>query len=135
MSVIVKGTGGSTLQRTVLWTNANPSDSSGFSAQDVTLSESIAHFDYIGVKSLLWYSDGSEKLEALVPSSALSAYAGSNQGRWTMGYFGSSNDQYTRYITYVNNTKVNISANYKINASGTLNKGNIPTQIYGIKFS
>ena len=51
MSLYRCGGGGGMLEETVLWTN--PSPTSDFAAQTVTLSDSISNYDYIKFEYLM----------------------------------------------------------------------------------
>ena len=131
-----KGGGGGKYTETSLWTN--PSPTSNFSGQDVTLSESIDNFKYIAVKFKSTTTSSSDSQMATViykvedikkatsPSAALqpvSAFGNLNSGNTNYNY---------RYIVYKGSTTLFIANAYSINASGNNSALAIPLEILGL---
>ena len=118
--------GGST--ETVLWTNNSPT--SAFSAQTVTLSQSIDNFDYIKITYRGGTSNANE-VHAIYPVSDIRKMSTSNLIWGAMAGVNSS-DKYGRYISYVSDTQISFSTSGNMAGSGTTNVATIPTQISGI---
>ena len=125
---------GTTFQETVLWTNPNPTSTSGFAGANVSLDDNISNYAYI--KFLTNYNawNTSKVIEVCIKADEFTNYIDGN-GMYTPGFFiqGSDGTQYWRYLTYVSDTVVHFSS--AINrASGAITNANvIPYQIIGIK--
>lgn len=126
------GGGGAKVIETVLWTN--PSPSSNFSAQTVTLSDSIDNYDYIKVNynysasSSSQYSDirpvsvfkqGVYPQQDYTPLMSLGCYAG--------------NVATARGVMYASATTVRFSPANNVASTGSADNRAIPTAIIGIK--
>ena len=125
--------GGGTLTETVLWTN--PSPSSSFSNQTVTLSESYTNYKYVGVKYAT--GTGSSAPEATMilstEDAAKTDSSGSNNG--LKGSIGSryQSNVYARIIGFMSNTSVEITAARQQGSTNSNNALIIPKTIIGIK--
>ena len=127
------GGGGGELEETVLWTN--PSQSTNFSAQTLTLSDDIDNYDFI---KLTWKSSTTVSIEADVywevsdvknfsevndePQGAICSKAPSGSYR------------YARRIYYVSDTQLGISGCSVIGAASSNEALVIPVKVSGMKY-
>ena len=117
-----------TLQETVLWTNSAPT--ANFTAQDVTLSQSLANFDYVKVQ----YAKTKDKTSAVQMSVIISysdflhTISSEDSGRLAgVLYYYST----YRGFRYVSNTSIHFGG---ATSGGTAyNNYCIPTKISGLK--
>jgi hypothetical protein len=126
---------GGTLKETVLWTN--PSPTSSFSAQNITLSEALSNFKYFSFVVKNRTSD------SLYSSSIMNVDEFKNLSgtlaNYTFKYAASvaaTNDNdvsFTRRYYYVNDTTIGIANANAINANNTNNQLTIPYQIIGLR--
>lgn len=127
-----KGGGGGKYTETVLWTN--PSPSSNFSAQTVTLSDSIDNYKYIKIK----HKDsttGSDILEVICSVADLKESIfnkGSVHAQLAIDMQNSGNTLRSRAVGYVSSTSIQFSACYNCNATGSDNSCAIPLEILGL---
>ena len=110
-----------------LWTN--PSPTSAFSAGNVTLSDNISNYKFIGVrykavksgeKNTIFYAkvDDWANMENIFRFSIFAI-------------IGSVN--YMRTVTYSSDTQIGFSTGTKVGASGTSNDNIIPIEVIGLK--
>lgn len=125
----LKKKGGGELKETTLWTNSSPTNS--FSAQDVTLSQSIDNYKYISVHykrinsgdiySAVIYEK--EEFKQLTGTDPLMFYG-------VLGYNSGGADCYRKF-TYLTDTKIHF---YNATRGGGANSGLlIPTKVCGLK--
>lgn len=131
---------GKNFDESVLWTNSNPTDSSGFANQDVTLSDSLTDYDYVKIRCAYAYNDTGSTFESVysvsefVKTSAPATFGFTGCSSVTHrsnGYF------YDRRVIYKNATSITFGScmGYKAGtAAATSNIFNIPLQIIGCKF-
>lgn len=127
------GGGGGKQTETVLWTNSSPT--SNFSAQNVTISDSVDNYDYIAIT---YRASGSVADMATVVTSVsdLKKSVGNNSTNHTaveMGAEFSSGTIISRMVSYVSSTSIGFSLGYQLNAAVSNAGWAIPTQIVGIK--
>lgn len=125
---------GTTFQETVLWTNPNPTSTSGFEGRDVSLNDNISNYAYI--KFLTNYNAWvtSKVIEIIIKADEFSNYIDGN-GMYTTGFFiqGSDGTQYWRYLTYVSDTSVHFTNTINRTSGAITNANVIPYQIIGLK--
>ena len=123
------GGGGGRYTETSLWTN--PSPTSSFATQDVTLSQSMDDFKYLAFK----VSNGSANFKAIVsvvefknmPLSGANAFAIFPGNANSAG-----NTYFARFVTYKNTTTVNITTGYQVGGTSQNNTYAIPLEILGL---
>ena len=123
--------GGKKYTETSLWTN--PSPTSTFASQTVSLSESIENFEYIKVK--FKYANGYDIYSSpIVLVSEFKTFKADSQrsGLGTGGIFDASNNMYSRCYWYINNTSVQFGAAYRLNSTTAYNDNLIPIEILGL---
>lgn len=122
------------MSETLLW--SNPSPTSSFAAQNVTLSQSMNNFDYIKVTFRASTSVADEGCNIYPIEYVKSSIQGTAYAHALVGG-GSSNKSnfYTRKMLYVSNTQLNINGSVTIssNNAGSNNGVVIPLEIYGLK--
>jgi len=124
--------GGGGMTQTTLWTNT--ASTSAFSSQTVTLSDSIANYDYIGVKYRASTSSSTRSTEVLFVSNDLKSASTSYSNTVFPCFCAYSSSAYwARYITFSTNTKLSISSAGKIGAASSDTTKAIPLYIYGYK--
>jgi len=126
------GGGGGTMTETVLWTNSNPSSSSGFAAQAASLSDDIDNYDYICVEFARAYNYLTTKAKTYYLVSDFKTFgysAGKQYGAF--GIYGSAAQ--FRAFYYDSDTQAHFGAN--LQAGTAVNTNNIPLNIYGCKIS
>lgn len=118
------------MSETTLWTNSAPTND--FSAQTVTLSDSIQNYKAIRIYyrisktvSDTYYVDFPKEL-------VLNSLNANDKPNMVIAAIN-SNLTYIRIIRYDSNTTYEIKDAYRINASGTQNAAVIPTKICGLK--
>lgn len=117
------------LYATTLWTNSNPNTS--YAGGDVTLSQDIDNFKYIGFRFKDNTASSSVTSEILVTPTNLKKSTGASNPRVALGANNSSSVHYLRGVAYVSDTKVSIGVAYRLNSSGSDNSLAIPTSIVG----
>ena len=125
----IKGGGGGRYTETSLWTN--PSPSSGFATQDVTLSQSMDNFKYLAFK----VSNGSANFKAIVSVAEFKTMplSGANAFAIFPGNANSAGNTYfARFVTYKNTTTVNITTGYQLGGTSQNNTYSIPLEILGL---
>ena len=125
-----KGGGGSGFDETVLWTNASPTSS--FTAQVITLSESIDNYDFIKLEYRRTTSDATICKVLTDVSSWRNIYnwidsAGNANNRMTV-QMNISGSNYVRATTCKDATSVSFG-------SSSNNSYVIPNKVIGCKFS
>ena len=133
------GGGGAKQEETVLWTNSNPTDSSGFANQDVTLSDSLTDYDYVKIRYAYAYNDTGSTFESVYSVSEFVK----TSAPVTFGFSGCTNVThrsnsyfYDRRIIYKTATSITFGScmGYKAStAAAVSNIFNIPLSIIGIK--
>lgn len=130
------GSGSEHYEETLLWTN--PSPTSDFADQTITLANDITNYDFL---KLLWIynkstiTSGSNLYSELIPVSKLissGVYDTQNVSRYLFGARVGQTHK-GRAIVYATSTSVRITANWNLNSSGTDNASCIPYQIIGVK--
>ena len=121
------GSGGS-FAPTNLWTNDSPT--STFASNQVTLSQSVDNFTYIGIKFRSSTTDDAS-IEVLTTVADLKkSVSGSSGARICIGANNSSY-RYDRGIAYDDATHITFGQAVRSNGSGTVNTLAIPTEING----
>ena len=96
--------GGGRLKETVLWTNPNPTSSSGFANQTVTLSDNISNYKYISIKGAINYVQ-SERTDYFFEASQFPHFT-ANQA-YPQPYIGFYNNNYfLRLALYISDTQI-----------------------------
>ena len=113
--------GGGDLKETVLWTN--PSPTSSFNAQTITLSDDMNNYQFLKVVSRISKTDSTERVYEIEPSKFYDMCI-----RGTI-----SGVSWIRIISKQSDTTVSSSTSYRVNASGTSTDNAIPVQISGLK--
>lgn len=132
-AMIGSGGGGEALVETVLWTN--PSPSSNFSAQTITLSQSMSDFDMLRFEIRTHVSSPTTSKSIYVPLSYFnSTSSGANAYKLVLGVYQFTN-LYARETYKSSDTQIYISEARRLNASGTSTDQTIPYKIYGVKKS
>ena len=134
-SVNVNVNSNSTISKTLLWSNGNPSDD--FVAQNVTLSQSLTNYSHILVR---WKcqkttidTDTYDDIFKLTPTRDLSQI---NTGRFVIGTsYSSASGTYIRIMGLIDNTRISIGTAQRVGESITLDGRLIPMQIYGLNFT
>lgn len=130
---IKKKGGGGQMTETVLWTNPSPTTS--FTLQTITLSENFTNYDYVRIYLKGSRTDNTECMIE-VPSDKLKAAVTSVAYRpniYIGGYDGNGTYQYVRRISYITDSSLSINSSYRINAAATNDNLFIPIKITGIK--
>lgn len=115
------------LEEELLWTNSSPTSS--FSGQTVTLSKSIANYDYI---KFVWkYAYSLTELESIMASSDFVKKTGTvSYPQLTLGGRGGTGTL-ARQIRYSSDTQIRFTDCNNINETGVVNNDLIPVAIYG----
>ena len=128
------GGGGGQPTETTLWTN--PSPSSSFAGQTVTLSDDMTNYDYLKF-TYKAVSTLDTLGEDIIPTAKFVSYGSSMTTagpKFAIGKTGtSSDDRYIRFLTYSSNTTIDFKTPQKAGAAQTSNNACIPVQIIGIK--
>ena len=126
------GGGGGKVVETVLWTN--PSPSSNFSAQTVTLSDSISNYDYIKfVYGLSTSIAGGNSVVIPVSDFKQAVYPQvNNMPIYELGAYNTTTTV-VRGVMYASDTTVRFSPANNIAQTGSADNRAIPTAIIGIK--
>ena len=129
-----KGGGGGKYTETSLWTNSAPTSS--FSAQAVTLSQSMADFKYLKIKvAPSTTSTSGRYFEDIVLVSELQRTQSSVQegvrDRLVLGFARTTYD-YERPYYYASNTSIYFMATAQAGTNTTNNSRNIPLEILGL---
>ena len=123
--------------RTKLWENSDPD--AAFASQTVTLSQSIANFQYIEIEWQNRYSTVTTVTH--YEPSVIVRVADFRETPQQADYpavgmlYRNGSYIYIRPVNYVSDTQVLLRDVYRINASGTSNGQIIPLRIYGLSFS
>lgn len=117
-----------TLTETTLWTNSAPT--ANFAAQDVTLSQSLANFDYVKIQYAKTKSKTSDvQMSIIIPySDFLHTISSEDNGRLTGALYYYST--YRRF-NYVSNTTIHFTG--AASGSTAYNDYCVPTKISGLK--
>lgn len=131
------GGGGEQYNETVLWTN--PSPSSNFATQTITLSDSLDNYEYVGVSwaySTSAQTGSNTNREVMLVEDFKKAIEPASTTR-TNPIIGSrgTNSTYARSAFYVSSTQVLFGNAFALNATGTSNAYSIPLQVVGIQKS
>lgn len=130
MAFIRCGGGKATLKATTLWTN--PSPSSSFSAQAVTLSESMYNFDFIKIYFRYSTSDNSEWSVLYTPGGIVGETVAIGARKYNSS---SINDMRYRAASGTTNSSISFTNSVQHTSSSQTTSGAyiIPTYVYGIK--
>ena len=133
-----KGGGGGTWVETILW--ANPSPTSNFAAQTVTLSDDINNYDYLKVscENHNTITGVNDPFSALISVSDFKTSLAGNSTRHNafnlVGCYAPSNSIWTRLMFYDTDTTAKFGGCMQIGGSGSTDVNAIPLQIIGCKF-
>ena len=120
------------MKETVLWTNSSPSSS--FASTTITLSESMASYDYIKISYLMWNTSSVENARnILIPMSDFALTTDSAAGLMNALAVRSSNNRVARVFARASDTQIKFIDAYRINSTTKDNNGCIPYKIYGVK--
>lgn len=127
-----KGGGGGKYTETSLWTN--PSPSSNFSGQTVTLSQGMSNFKYIAIKykTLKTQTESDAITEILTVEDFNRCGAGSTSGEPQLRIGGYSSNPMVRLVNKASDTSITFSLAYRINASANSSEIVIPLEILGL---
>lgn len=129
------GGNGEQYTETVLWTN--PSPTASFTAQNVTLSDSLSNYKYIGIKLAYGtsYNTG-EYLTTILLTVADFRKGGYDtsvrRNNMALGIISDANKSYGRTVYYIDDTSVRFATCYQVASSTTANNNAIPLEILGI---
>ena len=131
-----KGGGGGKYTETSLWTNS--ASSSTFAAQDVSLSESMANFDFLKIKVApnTTSTSGQVFTDIIIVSELQRTQSATQEGvrdRFILGLARVTYD-YERSYYYVSNTSIHFNVAVQSGTSTTANGRIIPLEIVGCKF-
>lgn len=129
-----KGGGLAKVTEKVLWTN--PSPSSNFAAQNVTLSDSLDNYKYI--KLVYRYATNYDlSMEDILSVDEFKKYQVNStaSGAGTMGMISASNGAYVRPYYYVNSTTVQFVSAYQVGTTTSNTGWLIPLQIIGVNIA
>ena len=128
-----KAGGGGKYTETSLWTN--PSPTSGFTSQTVTLSESMDNYKYLKIKyafSTSLYADANCN-EIVIPVADFKKSLSAANGNALIVVGGSSTTTlYTRFVFYPSDTGVQFGHSVQFQTSTTNNNTCIPLEILGL---
>ena len=131
---LTEGGGGEALVETLLWTN--PSPTSNFGTQIITLSDSISNYDYIKVQFLGSTTISiSSSVVTPVQDFILQQRSTNNTLRSITPGLQMSDGLFIRAFDYVSDTSINITDALRLNGSANNNSITIPYKIYGVKKS
>lgn len=122
------GGGGGTLTGTTLWTNSTPAVS--FVSQQITLSQSVENFRYIGIKYRASISNDATIEIILTPTDLQKSVSGSTEPRISMSANNSSY-RYDRGVAYDNTTHITFGQANRNGGTGNNNGLAIPTEVTG----
>lgn len=122
--------GGGDLTETTLWTNSSPT--SNFSAQEVTLSDSISNYDYIEIVWRVSTSNSTEGAVMMPVSTFIDSGTSYDKPKLSICVAATS-ALYARRVQYTSDTSVYITICYKVGSSGTSGAYAIPLYIKGVK--
>lgn len=129
-----KGGGGGKYTETVLWTN--PSPSSTFAAQTVTLSDSLSNYKYIGIRFKVHntHADTPYATGIILVSEFMQnrKNTGADRKNILVASQNTSNATMARNAWYVSNTSVEFSAAYQLLSTNTNTNYTIPLEILGL---
>ena len=130
-----KGGGGGRYNETSLWTN--PSPTSDFAGQEVTLSDSIENYKYIKINFAYATSYNTGKCNTSVVFSVddFKNMTYSTNDRHNIGALSvqnQSNTAYNRILFYVSNTAVRFGTCYQQGTNTASNANSIPLEILGL---
>lgn len=112
--------GGGDLKETVLWTN--PSPTSSFIAQTITLSDDMNNYQFLKVVSTISKSSDTERIYYTKPDFYDVLIRGVVSGA-----------SWVRILSKASDTTISITAANRLNNTGTSTDNAIPTQIIGLK--
>ena len=121
----------SVYNETSLWTNSNPT--TAFSAQAVTLSQSIENFKYVKIRFRNHTANATEGC-IIIPVDDFKKSATScadNRVRIAMDSVVSG-ATYERLVIYTDNTTINFTTTYRVGATNTSDTPSIPLEILGL---
>ena len=131
----LKKKGGGTLKETTLWTN--PSPSSAFAAQTVTLSQDFTTFDYVRIYWMQGSANTTDVFYIDIPSDVMvESFIQSGNPKPFISlcaWRDDTNYSMARRVFYSSNTKIQFTTAILMNGTGTNNALIIPTKISGIK--
>lgn len=122
---------GSAMQKTTLYTYTGNLSSDSFAAQDITLSESINNFDYIGIEYAFPSTDTPITVIMSVEDFKKTS-DNANKPSLALGWRTSSSTRGARRFSYVGPTTIHADGAYA--GTSETNTSAIPQHIYGIKF-
>lgn len=130
------GGSGEQYTETVLWTN--PSPSSTFAAQNVTLSDNLSNYKYIGINfgySTSNYSTGYHNSTILLSLEDFIKFgykSGLARCGTSLTVANTNNTIFSRSVLYLNDTSVRFGTCYQVGSSTQENTSAIPLEILGI---
>ena len=123
--------------RTKLWENSDPD--AAFASQTVTLSQSIANFQYIEIEWQNRYSTVTTvshyEPSVIVRLADFRETANESDHPGVGLYYRHGGALFCRGVNYVSNTQVLFREAYRLNVAGTSTGIIIPLRIYGLSFS
>lgn len=121
---------GGALSETTLWTN--PSPTSSFASQNVSLSDNISNYDFIKIQFRVSTSVSNSASIIVSKEDLLTMTNATNTPKFALGAIESS-VTHTRAGYYVSDTSINIGNTYRTNSTTTYNAVCIPTEVIGMK--
>ena len=116
---------------TTLWTNSNPTSSSGFANQTVTLDYSMSNYNYIKIYGRVSNANSSEIYTIIKRSDFIATDSTANSTSVALGARSSGGVSITRTAWYVSSNQVGFSAGF--GANGVIAQACIPTKITGLR--
>lgn len=119
------------MTETVLWTN--PSPTSDFTSQTVTLSDDINNYAFIKIQFRRSIGD-STTANVIYAIEDLKKYVGNGSLFGAMSLWSGTTSSFARRIGYVSDTKISISSLTQIGGNSAAGQSSgAPTQIIGMK--
>ena len=135
MAYVPMTAGGGSMSETTLWTNNAPT--SNFNAQNVTISDDIDNYSYIGIEYEFSTALTTLTNKVFFPVDLFKTYRFNNSTQHAFGIFGMQNDtgnyMYARVAYYVSDTSVGFSSGYGVNRAYENTSSMIPLKIIGLK--
>lgn len=127
--------GGGSESETLLW--ENPSPSSSFAEQNVTLSSSVDNFKKLRIEFYRTTTDRAYIYTFSFPvmledGTAYMYRTGASNPKVALSWFNSESSGYARQGAISSSTVFRFYENRRLNSSGTINTHMIPYRIYGV---
>ena len=119
------------MSETVLWTN--PSPTSSFTSQDISLSQSIDDFDEVVIYFRLSTTDNTESFVKYSVEEFKKFRESTNAVGTITSRAGATSAVWVRAIFYYGSTTVHFAHSWQTGNNSAINSNTIPTKIVGLK--